>query len=73
MAEDTEKTEEKPEAANTIAAPVATAVVAAKKYIATTGIDNEILNVHLAKGDDVPANLVEAAPWLIEDGTIKEA
>lgn len=43
-----------------------------KVYISRGHIQNEGLGIEVFPGDEVPAALVKASPWLVEDGVVVE-
>jgi len=43
-----------------------------KVYISRGHVQNEGLGIEVFPGDEVPAALVKASPWLVEDGVVVE-
>jgi hypothetical protein len=45
----------------------------AKIYKTRVQLDNEALGLSLLPGDEVPAALIKASPWIVEEGLVIEA
>ena len=43
-----------------------------KVYISRGHLQNEGLGIEVFPGDEVPAALVKASPWIVEDGIVVE-
>lgn len=43
-----------------------------KVYISRGHVQNEGLGIELFPGDEVPAALIKASPWLVEEGVVVE-